>query len=145
MASGSIKQRHSILIIFAFLLISCLCWPAKGSSQQAKDEVKRTSVIKEVTGEVTWLRKNRIVIVFKRDKEHGTEEEMLLPIAEDVRIIHKKKLDEISAGDTVMVQYEELTEEWPDGKKSRQLVAKTITFLHPAMGKKSGEGVLRSE
>lgn len=139
------KRRYGRLVIFVFLLLSCACGWVKALAQEKKDEVKRISVIKEVTGEVTWFRKNRIVIMFKRDREHGTEEEILLPMDADVRVIHKRNVDEISAGDRVMVQYEELSEEWPDGKKSSSLKAKAITFLSSGSRNVPGEGVLRSE
>ena len=136
MTRGIFKQRCNRLIIAALLLAPCVCGLSKGLAQETKEKVKRIKLIKEIAGEVTWLRKDKIAVVFQRDNERGTELEMLLPFDSDIRIVNKKSLSEISVGDTVRVQYEEIDDQNPDGSLtfiSRK--AKAISFVRQAAKK----------
>ena len=145
MDGRDIKRRPNILVILAFLFISCACILDKGSAQGAKDEVKRTSITRELTGEVTWIRGDRIAVVFERNKDRGSEEEILLPVASDVRIVHKKSLDQIAAGDMVRIQYEEVTEEWPDGRRNVERKVKVISFLRAAAKRPIAENTIAEQ
>lgn len=81
-----------------------------------------------IGGEVGAISNNFISIIYSKDEQKGTEEELALPISKDVKIRHKKSIHEIKTGDTVEVEYE-VTKQ--DGKViSRK--AKIITFLNPA-------------
>lgn len=132
----------TLFIIFCSgIFCHCLAQQATG-----KDKIKRIVVNKEITGTITWLGRERIAITLSSDKESRDEKEMLLPFEKDVKIAHKKSLAELSAGDTVRVQYEETTEKYPDSNSvlvGRKV--KVISFVR-AKEKKLEEGsVLRSQ
>jgi len=95
---------------------------------QGNKDTKTYSTMKEVQGEVTWVRKDKIAIVYKKDVEYGSEEEILLPIDKDIRLAHLKSISDVAAGDMVYIQFEELTEEGVDGPKLSR-TAKKISFI----------------
>jgi hypothetical protein len=104
---------------------------AQADTQSASSS-KRTSVMKEVSGEVTWAGKDKIAVMYGVDESQTGENEILLPISATTRIVHKQSLRDFSRGDTVSIQYEELTIEDASGSKTTR-TAKVITFLKPAM------------
>lgn len=81
-----------------------------------------------IGGEIGAISNNFISIIYSKDEQKGTEEELALPIPKDVKIQHKKSVHEIKTGDIVEVEYE-LTKK--DGKVISRKV-KVITFLRPA-------------
>jgi hypothetical protein len=106
------------------------------SAQEAKkDEEKKApaikSEVKEVQGEVSFIAKRSISVVFYRDKEKGAESEILLPLPKDVIIEHKKSLAEIKTGDIVSVKYLDETIDYGE-KKENKITAKVIRFIRPA-------------
>ncbi|MFA5356680.1 MAG: hypothetical protein WC301_04675 [Candidatus Omnitrophota bacterium] len=134
MVNLDIKRKLSAAMVLAFFLAfyagTAGIVLAQGSS---KDEAKRVNVIKEVNGEISWINKSNISVIFQRDDETGTESEMLLPLAPGIKIAHKRSISQLSRGDMVRVQYEEVIEETPEG--GRTLIsrkAKMITFLRAA-------------
>jgi hypothetical protein len=106
--------------------------PAKEKAQEeAKGKLPKSSaVMKEVQGEVTWVGKDRIAVVYSRNDEGASEEEILLPLAKGATFKNKKMLKEIQAGDTVRITYEEVTQTDAETKVSRE--AKEITFIRAA-------------
>ena len=113
---------------------------------QAKTKFKKTTQMKEVQGEVTWLTKNHIALVYATDEGGLSDREILLPFGKEVKLQHVQELSQIKKGDMVLVQYEEVIEEGPEGKQENR-VAKLISFVRPAVQKPSygGEdGVMRS-
>jgi len=98
---------------------------------QEKEKAKK-SLIQEVSGEVSAISKDFIAIVYKRDAQRGSEEEIGLPLAKDVRLEHKKSLDEINVGDIVSVQLEEYVDEDESGKKVNKRRAKIVSFIRAA-------------
>ncbi|MDD5454117.1 MAG: hypothetical protein PHW62_01265 [Candidatus Ratteibacteria bacterium] len=125
-----------IIWIIVFALFICSTAMAKDAKDIKKEEnaANQKIVLKEVQGEVTWIRNDKIAIMYAQDNEAGTAEEMLLPVPEDVSVINKKSLNEIKVGDIVRVQYEEVTEETPEGTSINSR-AKTIIFLKAAVKK----------
>jgi hypothetical protein len=118
-----VKMGLAIVLVFGLAEL--------GFSQEEKDKekVKTTSVMKEVEGEVTWIGQNKIAILYRVDEAKGEEYEILLPLDEkDLTFVHKKNLGEIGKGDTVNVQYEEITEEGEEGRKTDRK-AKVISFV----------------
>jgi len=97
---------------------------------------KRTSVKKELQGEVTWISKtgDRIAIVFSRDEASRSEQEILLPVDKNTVLHHKTSIGDINIGDTVSIQYEEVTEESAEGVNSKR-TAKAIYFVRAAQKK----------
>jgi hypothetical protein len=86
--------------------------------------------MKEVQGEVTWVGKNRIAVVYA---ESGTSEsEILLPFDKDVKLEHIQQLGQIAQGDIVRIQYEEVVEESAQGRKEERK-AKVISFVRSGL------------
>ena len=83
---------------------------------------------KIISGEVSAISKDFIAVVYRSDNTHGSEEEIALPIAKDATVEHKKSLSEIIPGDMVDVEFEEYTEETPQGSRSKR-VAVVVRFL----------------
>ncbi|MFH0826296.1 MAG: hypothetical protein V1923_00200 [Candidatus Omnitrophota bacterium] len=117
-----IKQIKKILIgISLFYLVTCqMALVQEALSQQANVP----PVMKELQGEVTWIRKDRIAVVYKKDTEAGSEEEILLPIDEKVSLEYIRSVSNISIGDTVYLQIEESVEQGPDGPRLTKKVKK---------------------
>ena len=110
---------------------------------QEKTARKAARTINVISGEVSAISKDFIAIVYGRNAAKGSEEEIALPIAKDVIIEHKKNLSEIGAGDTVDVEYEEISEETKEGTKSKR-VAKVVSFVRAAPAPKPKSSVLVS-
>lgn len=89
---------------------------------------------KEIQGEVTWIGKDKIAIVYKKDVEHRSEEEIVLPIDKKVSLQHLKSISDVAAGDTVYLLFEESTEEGPGGPKLSRIVKK-IGFIRKGQKK----------
>jgi len=104
-----------------------------GLAKEEKSKGQRTSVMKELQGEVTWISKtgDRIAIVFSRDEAKRSEQEILLPVDKNIVLHHKASIGDINTGDTVSIQYEEVTEETPNGVNSKR-TAKAIYFIRAA-------------
>ena len=84
-----------------------------------------------ISGEVSAVSKDFIAVVYRSDEAKGSAEEIALPVAKDVVVEHKQSLSQIGAGDMVDVEYEEYTEETPEGPRSKR-VAVAVRFLRAA-------------
>lgn len=116
------RQTKKILMVISFLcLVTCQMVFAQEAQQQ---KAKVPSVMKELQGEVTWIRKDRIAIVYNRDTAAGSEDEILLPIDEKVGLEYIRSVSNISVGDTVYLQIEESVEQGPDGPRLTKKVKK---------------------
>ena len=120
---------RSLTVIILGLVLFYLA--AALEAGERDEEGIETVVVKEVSGEVYALNRNRITLIYSRDEEKGVEYEILLPFDKDVELVHKRSLDEIKIGDTVGVKYEETTIEYKD-KKSFRRKAKEIRFIKAA-------------
>lgn len=136
--ANTLKKIGGLFCVGLFLL----CFIQGARAEKSKDETKTKTVIKEVQGEVSALTSHFIAIVYKKDKEKGIEYEMALPIGEDVRVVYKRRLEEIEVGDIVKVQYEEVQEEYEEIGKGGVKLRKTkvisrqvkrIIFLKPKL------------
>lgn len=94
---------------------------------QGKAKAKR----KGITGEVSAISKDFIAIVYDRNVGKGSEEEICLPIAKNVIIEHKKSLDQIAVGDTVYVEFDEVSEQTDSGERTKR-IAGAISFVRAA-------------
>ena len=81
-----------------------------------------------ISGEVSAVSKDFIAVVYRSDEAKGSAEEIALPVAKDVVVEHKQSLSQIGAGDMVDVEYEEYTEETPEGPRSKR-VAVAVRFF----------------
>jgi hypothetical protein len=99
--------------------------PEKKKAAIAKSEVK------EIQGEVSYITKRSISVVYARDAQTGSESEILLPYDKNLVIVHKRRLSEIQVGDIVSVKYLDEILDYGD-KKENKITAKAISFLNPA-------------
>jgi hypothetical protein len=126
------RMKISRIALAAILVLVC---NVMLMAQEDKEKSKTTSEMKEVEGAVTWIGQNKIAILYRIDEAKGEEYEILLPLDEkDLTFVHKKNLAEIGKGDTVNVQYEEITEEGQEGKRTDRK-AKIITFVKTGVKK----------
>ena len=128
-------RRYCALIcaVLFFALGVTVCSLAKDDSEdKGNEKIKSTVVTKEIEGEVSWLGKNKIAVIYKRDAATGGEYEMLLFFDKDVALQHKQNLAEIHKGDIVNIQYEETTDEYKDKETKTKMKAKMISFIKPA-------------
>ena len=105
----------------------------------AQEKAKRTSVYKEIEGELSWLGKERLSVIYFVSPTGESDTEMLLPYGRDIQVVHKRSLEEIHTGDRVRVGYEEVTEQSPDGNKVTKK-ATSITFVSSAVKPKRAPG-----
>lgn len=128
------------LVVFIFLIN-----PACAEEKRVDKLVGKKVAMKEVSGEVTWIGKKYIAILYQQDLQKGEEDEILLPFDNnDIKLEHKKNLSEISKGDTVSVQYEEETSRYDSNREEVKRKAKVVSFMRAAV-KKPESSVLQSE
>jgi len=97
----TVKMLKITLGVFFFSSLICF-----GFAQEKKEEPQVTRTEKDVTGEVSWIGKNKISVTYGRDKENKTEYEILLPFdPKEIKIEHKNRLSDIQIVDTVKVSY----------------------------------------
>ncbi len=128
------RKTLIILVVLGLLGSGAICFAGDvKSGQRAKDRKEiSSSDVKEMEGTVSAIDNNGIAVVFQKDAQKGSEEEMYIPIEKgQIRLVHKTSLKEIEAGDTVKVGFKEVTDEI-DGKESKRFKATTITFLKKA-------------
>ncbi|OGX27129.1 MAG: hypothetical protein A3J51_03110 [Omnitrophica WOR_2 bacterium RIFCSPHIGHO2_02_FULL_45_21] len=128
------------LAIFVFLAVSVF-------GQEDEKAVGQRTVMKEVQGEVSWIGKGYISILYSQDVNTGEEYEILLPYDEkDIKLEHRKSIDQIAKGDIVDVHYEEETKQDDYKQEKVKLKAKVVSFVRAAEKKPestvltSGEG-----
>lgn len=126
--------KFGCLFLFLSLIISSSGFAQEKQEAQKEEEEKVNviSAMKEIEGEVSAINKQGIAIVYKKEAENNKDYEIYLPIDKSLKISHKQSLEQIKEGDTVSVQYEEMTEERKEGLKEVNRTAKVITFLRPS-------------
>jgi len=135
--------RSTFAAIAVLFLMSYAGAQEKGGQ---KSQVKTTSTMKEVQGEISGITKRSISIVYGRDNAKGIEYEMLLPFTkESIKVEHKKNLNEFFQGDTVKVSYEESIEENAQGEKKEDRRAKVISFIKAAPKKTESQALVSEE
>ncbi|MDD5466036.1 MAG: hypothetical protein PHP73_06850 [Candidatus Omnitrophica bacterium] len=138
------KNKKIFVIALAaglMVLRSCILF-AQEEGKQEKPKAK--TMIKTIEGQVSAVNKNGIAVVYSRDLAKGLEKEIFLPLDNSIRLVHKKRLEDISVGDTVSVQYEEVTRGEAKEGLVKTLKGITVTFLKPAP-KKPEVPVMESE
>lgn len=107
----------------------------KKEAKGDKEEITDLSVMKEIEGEVSAVDKHGIAVVYSKDLEKGVESEIYIPLEkENIKMVHKRNIEDIQVGDTVKVEYEIVTEETKEGQSSK-FEARTVTFLRAAQKK----------
>lgn len=108
------------------LLIS-FCFSFSGYAQPARSSV----TAKVVEGEISGMGKDYIAIVYKKEAEKGAEYEILLPLDDEVKLVHKKNLKELNIGDRVNIEFDEIKEA-NDSKEKVTFKSKKLSFVSPA-------------
>ena len=127
------NKKRMVLIMAVGIFIICGICRADGDEKSKRVVVR---VAKEIQGEVAGISKDSIAIIYNRNEATGEEYEMSFPVAKEAGIAHKKSISEIAVGDTVNVQYEEITEKSAEDKEKDPEIkrqVKVITFLRPAV------------
>ncbi|MDD5584483.1 MAG: hypothetical protein PHV55_05480 [Candidatus Omnitrophica bacterium] len=124
--------------IFLFVCAMDMSVYAQAKAQGVQKEgPKKPAIIKKeaksIQGEVTWIGKNKIAVVYSRGE--GSEEEMLLPFDGNVTLERVSDLSQIQQGDTVYIQYEETTQETKEGASQSVAKANAISFVRPGTRK----------
>jgi hypothetical protein len=93
-----------------------------------------TSVGNEVTGEINAISKslNFIAVVYKRDKANGVNYEVALPLTGSINLINVRSLKDLKAGDTVTVEYSDITDFDAANHEVHKRVVTAIKFIRPA-------------
>ena len=111
-------------------LIAGMALAQEKAPQPPADDEKVTTTPNKITGQISDISKKSFSVVYKKDEATGGEFEMLFPIDKNLRVVHKKSLSEMKVGDTVEVQYEDVTTEKKDRKEGKRNTA-VITFISP--------------
>lgn len=90
---------------------------------------KIEAVNKKITGEVSGVSNKFIAVVYGRNEKAKSALEMAFNIGSHVNIVNKKSLKEIGIGDTVEVEYQEITRTEADGRKSSKSIAQAVIFV----------------
>lgn len=118
------------ILIGAILLIIGAVEAADVSFEDTGTTDVPTAASGVITGKISVIGKNYIVVVYKSDKEK--EYEVLLPIdAEKIKVEHKKDLKAFNIDDTVSIQYEDTEEDTLEGPRKKRN-AKVIKFVKAA-------------
>ena len=105
----------------------------RGPDKGAKQQSEFTLLTKRVAGEVSGITKNFIAIVYSRDKERHTEEEIALPIAKGVKLVNIKSLNDIRVGDTMEVIFVDTQERYQERKEDGSIEEKTKVVKREAV------------
>jgi hypothetical protein len=128
------KRTLIMLAVVGMVSFVAVCF-AQDLKSGAKSQIKKeifSSDVKEIEGTISAINDNGIAVVFNKDAQKGSEEEMYIPIEKsNIRLIHKSSLKEMEIGDTVKVGFKEVTDEI-EGKESKRFQATTVAFLKKA-------------
>ena len=116
------------ICVCAFLYIG-LVFVQSADAASKKPQIKDA---RSITGTVSIIRDNYISIVFKTDSATNEDYEMIFLLDETVTF-QRAELSELEEGDTVLISFDEFSEEDDKGaKKFKKRITKNIKFLHKA-------------
>lgn len=121
------KTRITRIILVVVLSLGLAEWGFAQKPKEVEKQPVRTARTTEVQGEVSAITKNFIAIVYRRDG--ATEYEMMFPLDKNIKLVHRQSLSEISLGDIVSVEYEEVTEIDREGRETSKRQAQKIYFV----------------
>jgi len=105
------------------------------AKEKAEPEIKKIET-KEVIGEIisfSPMKNPRFIGVAYEKGNVGYD--AFFEIDKNVKIVHKRSLDEIKLGDRIAVTYNEITQITEEGREQTKRVAKKIRFVKPATRK----------
>ena len=124
--AGLVKMSRGIKICLGLcFLISTVCLLERNYAQEQENkEVKKA--VKKITGQVSFINKDFISIIYKREDDHSKEYEMVMYIDRDVilRNIRDRDLENLNEQDVVQIEYVQI-----DTEQSSKRVAKRIRFV----------------
>jgi hypothetical protein len=130
------RIRGWLCVGLAMVLVLGLTGAGAGYAKE-KYEPKIINIdTKEIVGEIisfSPMRNPKYIGVAYNDRGAGYD--AFFEVDENVKIAHKKNLDNIKLGDTVSVVYEEVTQVLENGRQQIKRIAKVIKFVKPAMRK----------
>lgn len=126
--------------ILSVAMILCLfCFMGMNEAQEAKTE-KVILEVKELVGEVlSFTPRGKPEFIGIAVNEENTDYIFILD--KDLKLVHKRSLNQIAIGDMVRVRYYVIMETSENGRQRNKRVAKIITFVR---AKDTSEG-LRSK
>ncbi len=130
------KRFKQFCFILGVVGLSLICFIQGGGRLYGKEkEVEIIKVeTKEITGEVVSfspMKNPKFIGVAYQVGDVGYD--AFFKVDENVKIVHKRSLDEIKLGDMVSVIYEEITQKTEEGREQTVKVAKAIRFIKPAI------------
>ncbi len=121
-------------IFFTFICIGCVLAQEEATppQNQAANEEKPASqnadedtfTVETVSGEVSWVGKDYISLIYNRDYDKGAESEVMVPITDETVLKHVKSLKDIQKGDLVSIEYNK-----PSEKSKGKASARSVTFI----------------
>ncbi len=126
-------MKKLILFVAAFLSLSLssASLAADEHAHEKKKEPVIKSEVKEVQGELVYLGKNFISLVYERDANTGAEKEIRIDLDPgNVTLEHLRSLQQLNTGDTIYVQYIDETRDYGNTKKNT-IRAAVIRFISP--------------
>jgi len=123
------------------VLITCACGTASATEEKT-DAASSVPTIetRTITGIVSGVSSTFIAVELGQGSSQGVATEMALTIDKDASVEGKKNVKELSAGDTVEVTYDEITQTTAERKKLSRRVATAIRFVKPAPRELQGTG-----
>ncbi|GEM_PF-4954024 len=113
------------ILMPVMLLLGTAAFSLAAQDNKGKEDKTNLNTIQEIQGEVSAVDKHGIAVVYKTDAK-GVEQEVYIPLEkENIKMSHKRDIEDIQVGDTVKVEYETTMEK---GKRS-SVKATIVTFL----------------
>lgn len=102
-------------------------------AEEAKEEKEEeVAEVKELTGElISFTPRGDPKFITIAVKKENTD--YIFLIDENIKVVHKKNLNEIAIGDTVRVKYHVIIETSEEGNERSKRVAKVIKFIKPRL------------
>lgn len=120
-------------MILALVFAAFIAAAGAGYCAEDPSKVKETTVAKTVTGIATGVSPKFIAVEYGASLKDGAALEMAFNVDREVRIKNKRSLKDIGMGDTVTVDYDEITKTNLEGKVlSSRRVARSVSFIRPA-------------
>lgn len=124
------KQFPILGIVGLFLI--CFIQGGERVYGEEKEEIIKVET-KEITGEIisfSPMKNPKFIGVAYQAGDVGYD--AFFKVDENVKIVHKRSLDEMKLGDMISVTYNEITQKTEGGREQTVRVAKTIRFIKPA-------------
>jgi len=131
------RQNLFLMAVTAIIIFSC---STVVNAQPGVEASLGVTTVKEVTGEIGAVRGMIFTVIYAKDLEAKSEDEMMFPRHAELLVMNRKSLDELNAGDQVRVTYEESVWTDDEGNERHARKALSVRFLSVAnSGLTSGE------